>query len=349
MRLVGFRHRRQKEGRRHGLLRCTGVLLASVLVSSAVQGRLGGMLSGENTPSVSSGAPGYIESDAPYTREEASSGETAPEESTPPAAEGEGDPVVEITLGGGQAVAAFSVRDSTGAGLNLTEELQQDPEISIRTDGTPMVLIYHTHTTESYLPSFTGYILETDETRTLDETRNVVAVGERIAEALRARGIGVIHDTTVHDSPAYTGAYDRSWETIQKNLEEYPSIVMTIDVHRDAMVAEDGTTYKPTAEINGKKAAQVMIITGRDPDGSYGFPYWQKNLHMALKVQEQATAKYGELMRPLNFCDRRYNMNATVNSLLVEVGTHVNTLEEALYAGALFGDALADVLVRYAA
>ncbi len=350
MRLVGFRRRKNS-----WLLRCLAALMVCVLASSAVQGELHRALMGTAAVEVPRPAPAQtpevpffspVESDAPYSKPES----VPPAEATPTPAPTEigGDPVVELVLGGGEAVEAFSVRDSTGAGLDLNAELQEDPNIRIKTDGTPMVLIYHTHTTECFLPMFTGYIAENAPTRTLDETQSVVAVGEKIAAALTARGIGVVHDKTVHDSPAYTGAYDRSWETIQKNLAAYPSIVMTIDVHRDAMIAEDGTCYKPTVEINGKKAAQVMIITGRDPDGSYGFPHWRQNLHMALKVQEQAAAKYGELMRPLNFCDRRYNMNATVNSLLVEFGTHVNTLEEALYAGTLFGDALADVLLRYA-
>lgn len=344
MRMVGYHQKR----RHRPLLGSVAALLVCVLLASVVQGKPQNgpvvLPTVTPTPPVADVSFPTVESDAPYSK-----AESLPEEEETVSAAEEGAPVVERTMHGGQAVAAFFVQDSTGAGLDLEEELQQDPEISVQTGGEPMVLIYHTHTTECFLPAFTGYITEADPVRTLDETKNMVAVGERIAEVLTARGIGVVHDKTVHDHPAYTGAYDRSWETIQKNLERYPSIVMTIDVHRDAMVAEDGTAYKPTAEVGGQKAAQIMIITGRDPDGSYGFPNWRKNLHMALQLQQCASEKYGDLMRPLNFCDRRYNMNATVNSLLVEVGTHVNTLGEALYSATLFGDALSDVLLRYAA
>lgn len=344
MRMVGFRRRPRRKGGARPWLVWVSLLLVCIVISSVSQGRLHGVLSPHSVNPPGDRQITYLESDVPYSKSELSSVE--PESSTAPA-EG-GDPVVETLLDGGTQVGGFFVKDSTAAGLDLAQELQADPDLSVQTDGTPMVLIYHTHTTECFLPAFTGRIYETDVSRTLDETQNIVAVGEKVAEALRARGIGVIHDKTVHDDPVYTGAYDRSWETIQKNLEQYPSIVMTLDIHRDAMIAEDGTAYKPTVEINGRKAAQVMIITGRDPDGSYGFPDWRENLHTALKVQERATEKYGSLMRPLNFCDRRYNMNATHNSLLVEFGTHVNTLSEALYAGSLFGDALADVLLRYA-
>ena len=346
MRFVGFRRRPRRKGGVRPWLVWASLLLVCVIVSSAVQGSLHGILpSGDIVNPPGNRQITYLESDAPYSKSDVSSNETASSEAP---AEG-GNPVEEILLDGGEQIGNFFVRDTTDAGLDLAQELQVDPDISILTDGTPMVLIYHTHTTECFLPAFTGRVYDTDPSRTLDESQSVVAVGEKVAEALRARGIGVIHDKTVHDDPVYTGAYDRSWETIKKNLEQYPSIVMTLDIHRDAMIAEDGTAYKPTVEINGRKASQVMIITGRDPDGSYGFPDWQDNLHMALKVQEKATEKYGSLMRPLDFCDRRYNMNATHNSLLVEFGTHVNTLSEVLYAGSLFGDALADVLLRYAA
>ena len=71
----------------------------------------------------------------------------------------------------------------------------------------------------------------------------------------------MIHDTTLHDYPAYSGSYDRSMETIRKNLEAYPTIQITVDVHRDAFGEdEDGTRYKPVAEVNGKDAAQIMIL-----------------------------------------------------------------------------------------
>lgn len=218
--------------------------------------------------------------------------------------------------------------------IDIAAELAKQPAVKIKKDGSVQVLIYHTHTTEAFAGS----------SRTQDNNQNVVAVGEEIAAQLRKAGIGVVHDTTCHDYPSYNGAYDRSGETIQKNLKQYPSIQVTLDIHRDAMGAQDGTRIKPTALINGKKAAQVMIISGCDDDGTLGFPNWAYNLRLGVRLQRSMSNLYPGLARPLNFCPRKYNEHMTKGSLLVEFGTEVNTLEEAKYGGQLFGEALVDTL-----
>ena len=172
-------------------------------------------------------------------------------------------------------------------------------------------------------------------------------VGLTLAEALlslKAAGYGVVHDTTCHDYPSYNGSYDRSGETIQRNLEKYPDIQVTLDVHRDAMGTQDGMRIKPTALINGKKAAQVMIISGCDDDGTLGFPNWEYNLRLGVRIQKSLSDLYPGLARPLSFCPKKYNEHMTKGSLLVEFGTEVNTLEEVKYSGQLFGKALAETL-----
>ena len=141
----------------------------------------------------------------------------------------------------------------------------------------------------------------------------------------------------------YTGAYNRSWETIQRNLNENPTIQVTIDVHRDALGGES-TRIKPTTVINGRKAAQIMILSGYDGDGSLGFPDWELNLRLALRLQQNCANIEQSFIRPLNFTNSRYNMNATHGSLLVEFGTEVNTIDEVKYSGQLFGDALVKTL-----
>jgi len=169
-------------------------------------------------------------------------------------------------------------------------------------------------------------------------------VGDKIAEQLETAGIGVVHDKTVHDYPAYDGSYDRSLATMQKNLKQYPSIKVTLDIHRDAMHRDDGTMLKTTAVVGGKKAAQVMILSGCDDDGTLGFPNWEYNLRLALRIQNQLAKDAPGLARPLDFCARRYNENVTKGSLLIEIGTDANTLDEAKYSGTLVGQSLAKVL-----
>lgn len=171
----------------------------------------------------------------------------------------------------------------------------------------------------------------------------MVRVGDAIAEQLENAGYGVIHDTNIYDS-SYNGAYDRSRKSVEKYLKEYPSIQITLDVHRDAIHYDSGTKCKPTAEINGKKAAQVMIISGCEGEGVENFPNWKKNLAFAVSLQANVEERFEGLMRPIFFCHRKYNMDVTKASLLLEFGTDANTLEEAVYSGALVGKALSDML-----
>lgn len=251
-------------------------------------------------------------------------------------------PVEEITLDGGEQVGNFFVRDTTDSGTDLTAELQESPAVSFKGDGSVEVLIYHTHTSEAYSKEYTGFYYTDMETRTQNQDMSVVAVGEALKKELEARGFGVVHDTTVNDA-LYNGSYSRSWDVIQKNLEAYPGIQVTIDLHRDSMTTQEGIKYKPTVTVNGRKAAQIMMLAGCDESGDWGdFPDWRDNLHLILRVQQKAAELYPDLARPLNFSNSKYNMNATKGSMLIEVGTEVNTVSEAKYSGKLLGEILAE-------
>lgn len=253
-------------------------------------------------------------------------------------------PVEEIQLEGGTQVANFFVKDSTGSGTDLLAALEEEPSVHLKRDGSVEILIYHTHTSEAYSQSYTGFYYTDMATRTEDPYQSVVAAGEALKQALEAQGFGVVHDTTVNDT-LYNGSYDRSWEVLQKNLAEYPTLQVTIDVHRDSMTTDSGVKYKPTVTVNGRKAAQVMLIAGCDANGGWGdFPRWEENLRLALRVQQKLQQLYPGLARPLNFSNSKYNMNATPGSMLVEVGTEVNTVSEARYAGQLVGDAIGQAL-----
>ncbi len=263
---------------------------------------------------------------------------------TPEPGRGTG-PVEETQLGGGQQVDNFFVKDTTESGTDLAAELLQDPAVDLKGDGSIEVLLYHTHTSEAYVKSHTGFYYTDMETRTQNQDMSVVAVGEEVKRALEERGIGVVHDTTVNDT-LFNGSYARSWEVLQNNLSQYPTIQVTIDLHRDSMTTQEGVKYKPTAEVGGRKAAQFMVLAGCDADGGWGdFPDWRDNLHLALRVQQTAARLYPGLTRPMNFSNSKYNMNATKGSLLIEVGTEVNTIGEARYTGSLLGEVLAETLL----
>ena len=208
------------------------------------------------------------------------------------------------------------------------------------------MLIVHTHTTESYEPYQRSYYDADYPFRTRDPDCNMTRVGEALAQKLAEHGISVLHDGTIHDYPAYTGAYDRSEVTIRAALEEYPSIKVIIDLHRDAISSADGSRTAPVAEIEGRNAAQFMIITGCD-DGRFGnMPDYLENFRLACLIQSSAETLYPGLARPILFDYRNYNQHISTGSLLIEVGSHANSLDEAVYSGELLGDCMADALLK---
>ena len=218
------------------------------------------------------------------------------------------------------------------------------PALSIEFDTPePQVLIVHTHTTESYEPYIRDYYDEDFPYRTRDSRHNMVALGEALARSLAECGISAVHDGTIHDYPAYSGAYDRSEDTIRAALEKYPSIKVVIDLHRDAMGNPDGSRIAPAAEVDGKSAAQFMIIAGCD-DGRFNMPNYMENFKLACLIQNSAESLYPELARAVLFDYRNYNQHITTGSLLIEVGGHANSLDEALYTSELLGRILADAL-----
>lgn len=250
-------------------------------------------------------------------------------------------PVLEFTsVQGNTAFAGVQVKNSSSAEINIEEELNSRLGFKIEKKGEPEVLIYHTHTSESFLTYDTGYYYESFYPRSLDPSKNVCAVGEEIAAQLNKAGIKTIHDTTVHDNPSYTGAYYRSADTVQEYLEKYPSIKIVIDIHRDGIGTETERS-KPVCMVNGKKAAQFMILAGYNSENDPAFEDWEYNLRFALQMQKKATEMYPDLARPLNFGDFVYNMDINTGSLLIEVGADSNTIEEVRYTGYLLGNIIA--------
>lgn len=231
--------------------------------------------------------------------------------------------------------------------IDIAAELKKEVDLKIENKSDPIVLIYHTHTTEGYQTLDLGWYSNSVVTRSKDSATNMVRVGDEIAKQLEEAGIGVIHDKTIYDT-TYSGAYYRSEDQIEKYMEKYPSLQVLLDIHRDAIKNPDtGVMTKPTAEINGKKAAQIMIVSGCEDGGVVGFPDWEYNLRFALNLQKECEDKYPGLVRPLFFCSRQYNMHKSHCSLLIEMGSDANTLDEAAYSGRLLGDALSSMLERY--
>ena len=260
--------------------------------------------------------------------------------------------IVETKYGKANATNTYKnicVKNTTQTkSINIEKVLNEPIDLKAVDRSQPAVLIFHTHTTEGYEMLSRGFYTNSYTGRGEDKSRNMVRVGDEITKMLEKSGYKVIHDTEIHDRK-YTGAYDHSKVNVEAYLKKYPSIQVVLDIHRDAIHLSNGNKIKPTAEINGKKAAQIMIITGAQEGKVKDFPDWEQNLRFAVRLQQTCETMYPGLMRPILFSQRKYNMNLSHCNLLLEMGSDANTLEEAAYSGRLVGTAIAKLLDEYSA
>lgn len=260
--------------------------------------------------------------------------------------------VIEKTYGQGSgekyiACGAGSIKNNTGqAAADLAAEIANPLPFRVEKDSAePQVLIMHTHATEDYRMSLGLWFTPGDGARSTDRGINMCAVGRVMTDTLNAAGICTVQDETLNDYPSYTGSYANSRAVVQQYLERYPSIKVVVDVHRDAIETESGARYAPVCVVNGRKAAQVMLICGCDNGGSVQLPNWRQNLRFAAAWERSMEQLYPGLTRPVLFSYRFYNQDLTTGSLLIEIGGHGNNLNEALYAGHLAAQALAQTLL----
>lgn len=220
--------------------------------------------------------------------------------------------------------------------------LAQPSTLDFSGDG-PKILIIHTHATEAYTQESGWEYEATSEYRTLNTDRSVVQVGRVLAETLESYGIEVIHDETLNDYPSYNGSYAAALERITYWLDQYPGLQMVIDVHRDAAADAAGNAVALSATENGESCAQLMLVVGTDQGGLY-HPNWQENLSNALKLQSVLAGAYPGLCRSLDLRTERFNQHMTPGSILVEVGSNGNTLQQALRSAALLGEGIASMI-----
>lgn len=212
--------------------------------------------------------------------------------------------------------------------VDLTECLQMPLAWDLTQNG-PAVLIVHSHGSESYKK--TENYTESTPYRTLDKDYNVVSIGAYLAELLETGGIGVIHDTTIHDHPSYNNSYIESRDAVNRYLEEYPSIRMVLDIHRDAVETADGKQKGYTVSVNGQDTAQLMMVVGTDASGR-NHPDWQDNMALAVKLHVQLQKLAPGICRPISFRTQRFNQDLSAGAMLIEVGAAGNTRQEALLA-----------------
>lgn len=235
------------------------------------------------------------------------------------------------------------INNKTGQTIHVGNELKTGTKIKMKKTKDPEILIMHTHTTECYMNYNRDFYGDADKTRTTDNTKNMAAVGDVLAKELENAGFSVLHDKTQHDYPAYSGSYTRSEATVKNYLKKYSSIKVVIDLHRDAMPSGNDK-IAPTVEIGKKKAAQVMLVMGSQTGNIKGHSKWKENLRLALLLQQNLEKTYPGFARSMLLKSAKYNQYLSTGSMLIEVGTDANTLEQALYSGQLVGQVLAQTL-----
>ena len=202
------------------------------------------------------------------------------------------------------------------------------------------IMIFHTHTCESYTPTENFQYVASGNFRTIDLNYSVARVGDTLSEQLISYGYNVIHDKTYHDYPAYSGSYGRSMATVENLLLTHPGTDIIIDLHRDAI---GDTTYAPSVKIGDEVVSQLMFVIGTN-GGGLEHPNWQQNLQFAVKVQQKANELYPGLFRPILMSNSRYNQHLGKAACIIEVGATGNTLEQSMASMKYLAKILDEVL-----
>lgn len=228
------------------------------------------------------------------------------------------------------------VKIKNEVGYNLTNEILT-PNITVNAEN---ILIFHTHSCESYTATEQYQYKQTGNFRTTDKNYSVIRVGNELELQLKTYGYKVIHDEEYHDYPSYSGSYASSLKTVTKLLEENPNTDVVIDLHRDAI---GDSTYAPTVKIGDEYAAQLMFVIGGN-ESSIKHENWEQNLKFAIKVQEKANELYPGLFKPIILRGSGYNQHVSKAATIIEVGATGNTLEQTLVSMKYLAKVLSEVI-----
>lgn len=198
----------------------------------------------------------------------------------------------------------------------------------ILTKKSDKILLYNTHTSESYANSEKFTFEYTGTRRTTDANYNMLRITKELNNNLNEKGFNSIQDTTPHDYGTYTSAYAKSRITLQNAISSYGGFGLAIDVHRDAI---ENLDFRPTVNIRGVEVARIMLVIGAGSRDNKN-PYFEDNLKLALKLQYIGEKIYPGLFRTMYIRNSIYNQDLNRYSLLIEVGASGNSIEEAQMA-----------------
>ncbi|MDD2619305.1 MAG: stage II sporulation protein P [Syntrophomonadaceae bacterium] len=240
-----------------------------------------------------------------------------------------------LANGSNQIIIAESEEEQSESEITLPE--YQEEKLNKKTDYSSFfqgyrVVFYCTHGAESYIP-------DSGRARCEGQRGLVNKVAAEMSNSLKTKGLDAEFINTLHDYPEYNNSYTKSRETVNSILESKQNILALFDIHRDSI---PGLNNSETVEINGKKSARILIIVGTDERKPHD--NWRENLDFAQRLSAQADKMYPGLIKAVRTKAGTYNQEYFPNSLLLELGSDINSFAEANYAGELFTDVIIEVL-----
>ena len=239
-----------------------------------------------------------------------------------------------ISDGSNTQIGNVKIKNQTE--YQITEELlTQDIQMENKN-----IILFHTHSCESYTSSEKYPYTPTGNYRTTDLNFTVTRVGTELETYLKKYNYNVVHNTDYHDYPAYNGSYTRSLKTVENILKTTPSDII-IDIHRDAIGSR--SDYAPTVKIENEEAAQLMFVIGTD-NGGLWHPNWKENLKFAYKIQQKAEEMYPGLFKTMMLTKSRYNQHTGKYASIIEVGATGNTLDQCLVSMKYLAEVMHEVI-----
>lgn len=254
-----------------------------------------------------------------------------------------------VTFSGSVGGSSSSPSNNQTVAANTGQTKQPDNVSSVNFDTKPVtgtainpekpeVIIFHTHTSESYTPSDKYKYEVQGDFETDDKNYNVCKLGDEIKGYLETYyGVSVLHDTTVHDKPSRNGSYNRAKTTIEKLLKKYPEVKLIIDLHRDAV--DDKNLV--TTNIRGDQASRLMFVIGKSN------PHWQENYYLASKLDQKIEELYPGLSRskPIYFgTNLIYNQDISNKLMILEIGAQCNSLDESIVSAKMVARSIGQIL-----
>ncbi len=247
-------------------------------------------------------------------------------------------------------VFGLEASNETAYDIDLISYLENEYPISpldelhaVYGEEAPTVLILHTHGTEAYAEDDGEYYSIIDNCRSTDTTKNVVAIGAVMADYFNQNGIVTIHSREMFDAESYVNAYDYANEAIKEYVAIYPSIKYVFDVHRDSLITDDMTKLRPVTFVDSVPTAQYMCVIGTDENAGRHVN-WERNLTFACHLQSRLWERSSSLTRRMSIRSASYNQRHADGSLLLEIGSCGNTLEEAKACALLVAEEITSLI-----